>query len=173
MAFVGNLLWFIFGGGIFSCILWFLGGLLLCVTVVGIPFGLAAFRIARFAAFPFGKELVDNRLLGGTRIAGTGWPISSGSSWPGCGWPSRTYWPASPASCRLSVSPSAWRTSNWPAYALRPSASRPSAKTSPAPPSSAAPRRNSTIASIMAARNKESTRLCQMNGTAKLRLTVV
>jgi uncharacterized membrane protein YccF (DUF307 family) len=72
MAFIGNLLWFIFGGGIFSCILWFLGGLLLCVTVVGIPFGLAAFRIARFAAFPFGKELVDTRLVGGTRIIGTG-----------------------------------------------------------------------------------------------------
>lgn len=72
MALIGNLLWFIFGGGIFACILWFLGGLLLCITVVGIPFGLAAFRIAGFAAFPFGRDLVDTRLVGGTRIVGTG-----------------------------------------------------------------------------------------------------
>ena len=71
MAFVGNLLWFIFGGGFFACLLWLLLGLLLCCTVVGIPFGIAAFRIAAFAAFPFGKELVDVRLTGEKRITGT------------------------------------------------------------------------------------------------------
>ncbi|HPO37200.1 MAG TPA: YccF domain-containing protein [Kiritimatiellia bacterium] len=47
-------------------------GLLLCCTVVGIPFGMAAFRIAGFAAFPFGRELVDAQLLGEKRICGTG-----------------------------------------------------------------------------------------------------
>lgn len=72
MAFVGNLLWFIFGGGFFAWILWLLLGLLLCCTVIGIPFGMAAFRIAGFAAFPFGRELIDVRLVGGTRITGTG-----------------------------------------------------------------------------------------------------
>ena len=71
MIFVGNLLWFIFGGGLFACLSWLLLGLLLCCTVIGIPFGMAAFRIAGFAAFPFGKELVDARLLGEKRIAGT------------------------------------------------------------------------------------------------------
>jgi len=71
MVFVGNLLWFIFGGGLIACLSWFLLGLLLCCTVVGIPFGMAAFRIAGFAAFPFGKELVDARLLGEKRIVGT------------------------------------------------------------------------------------------------------
>jgi uncharacterized membrane protein YccF (DUF307 family) len=71
MAFVGNLLWFIFGGGLLACLSWFLLGLLLCCTVIGIPFGMAAFRIAGFAAFPFGKELVDARLLGENRITGT------------------------------------------------------------------------------------------------------
>jgi uncharacterized membrane protein YccF (DUF307 family) len=71
MVFVGNLLWFIFGGGLFACLSWLLLGLLLCCTVVGIPFGMAAFRIAGFAAFPFGKELIDARLLGEKRITGT------------------------------------------------------------------------------------------------------
>jgi len=83
MAFVGNLLWFIFGGGFFAWLGWLLLGLLLCCTVVGIPFGMAAFRIAGFAAFPFGKELVDAQLIGEKRIAGTGfanflWVILAG-----------------------------------------------------------------------------------------------
>jgi uncharacterized membrane protein YccF (DUF307 family) len=72
MAFVGNLLWFVFGGGFFAWLGWLLLGLLLCCTIIGIPFGLAAFRIAGFAAFPFGRELIDAQLLGEKRIAGTG-----------------------------------------------------------------------------------------------------
>ena len=71
MALIGNILWFIFGFGWLSCILWAVCGVLLCVTVVGIPFGIAAFRIAGFAAFPFGKDLVDARDLGEGRIPGT------------------------------------------------------------------------------------------------------
>lgn len=72
MAFVGNLLWFVFGGGIVACVAWFLLGLVLCLTIVGIPFGIAAFRIARFAAFPFGKELIDARQVGQERVPATG-----------------------------------------------------------------------------------------------------
>jgi len=71
MVFAGNLLWFIFGGGLFACLGWLLLGLLLCCTVVGIPFGMAAFRIAGFAAFPFGHELFAARLFGKKRIVGT------------------------------------------------------------------------------------------------------
>ena len=67
-----NILWFIFGGGILAWILWIFLGCLLSITIIGIPFGLAAFRIAGFAAFPFGKELVDSRALGEKRITGTG-----------------------------------------------------------------------------------------------------
>ncbi len=72
MRFAGNLLWFVFGGGCVAGILWFLLGLLLALTVVGLPFAVAAFRIARFAAWPFGRELVDARLVGGGRVIGTG-----------------------------------------------------------------------------------------------------
>jgi uncharacterized membrane protein YccF (DUF307 family) len=71
VALLGNILWFIFGLGFLACIGWALCGLLLCCTIVGIPFGIAAFRIAGFAAFPFGKDLVDARLLGEGRILGT------------------------------------------------------------------------------------------------------
>ncbi len=72
MAFLLNILWFILGGGAVACILWLLLGCLLFITVVGIPFAYAAFRIAGFVAFPYGRQLVDSRAAGGKRIVGTG-----------------------------------------------------------------------------------------------------
>ncbi len=83
MIFVGNLLWFVFGGGIIAWFLWIVLGALLAITVIGLPFAMAAFRIAGFAAFPFGKELIDVRLIGEKRIIGTGlanflWVILAG-----------------------------------------------------------------------------------------------
>lgn len=71
MILILNILWFIFGGGFIAWLSWLLLGGLLFITVVGIPFSYAAFRIAGFAAFPFGKELVDARIMGEQRIAGT------------------------------------------------------------------------------------------------------
>lgn len=71
MKTLGNFVWFLFCGGLFSAIIWFLLGGLMAVTIIGLPFAYAAFRIARFAAFPFGKELVDARSLGEARIFGT------------------------------------------------------------------------------------------------------
>ncbi|MBS0363991.1 MAG: YccF domain-containing protein [Proteobacteria bacterium] len=53
-----NLLWFIFGGWI-SGSLWVLAGCIFCLTVVGIPWAPAAFRLAGFSYWPFGKELID------------------------------------------------------------------------------------------------------------------
>lgn len=72
MAFVGNLLWFVFGGGIVAWFLWLLAAVLFAITVIGIPFAKAAFRISVFAAFPFGHELIDGQLIGKERRMGTG-----------------------------------------------------------------------------------------------------
>ncbi len=72
MVLLLNVIWFIFGGGVISWALWILLGGLLFITVVGIPFAYAAFRIAGYAAFPFGKRLVDVRDLGESRVVGTG-----------------------------------------------------------------------------------------------------
>ena len=71
MVLIGNILWFVFGGGFVSWFLWMLAGVVLAITIVGLPFSYAAFRIARFAAFPFGRQLVDVRELGESQIAGT------------------------------------------------------------------------------------------------------
>lgn len=71
MALIGNILWFIFGGGFFAWLGWLLSGVLLAITVVGLPWAFAAFRIAGFAAFPFGRTLVDARDLDELRVPGT------------------------------------------------------------------------------------------------------
>src|SRR6478672_3187035 len=55
-----NLLWAIVGGGIVTALEYVVGGALLCLTVVGIPFGMQCFKIAGLALFPFGKEISDD-----------------------------------------------------------------------------------------------------------------
>lgn len=72
MALIGNLLWLIFGGGIAAFIGWLLCGLILCITIIGIPFGIASFRMAGYVIWPFGRELIDAERVGGHRITGTG-----------------------------------------------------------------------------------------------------
>lgn len=69
MAFVFNILWFAFVG-IISGIVWCLVGLLWCATIVGIPFGIACFRIASFAFLPFGKDIIPAELIGEKAAAG-------------------------------------------------------------------------------------------------------
>ncbi len=71
MRLLGNVLWFVFGGGLIAGLSWLLWGVVLALTVVGIPFAFAAFRIAGFAFWPFGRELVDARVVGEDRILGT------------------------------------------------------------------------------------------------------
>lgn len=72
MSFIGNFLWVVFGGGLITWFLWVVTGCLFAITIVGIPFAKAAFRISGFALLPFGKELVDGRLVGEERRKGTG-----------------------------------------------------------------------------------------------------
>lgn len=57
MKILGNILWFLFGGALIGLI-WFVVGLLWCVTIVGIPVGLQCFKMSGITFFPFGKEIV-------------------------------------------------------------------------------------------------------------------
>jgi uncharacterized membrane protein YccF (DUF307 family) len=66
-----NILWFIFGGFISGC-LWLLGGALLAITIVGLPYTAAAWRIAGFAFWPFGREIVPREIVTGQGDLGTG-----------------------------------------------------------------------------------------------------
>lgn len=63
-----NLLWAIFGGGFISALQYALAGLVCCVTIVGIPFGLQCFKLAELALFPFGKDFSDGGPRGATNF---------------------------------------------------------------------------------------------------------
>jgi len=52
-----NVLWLIFGGLILS-ILYYLIGVICCISIIGIPLGLQLFKIAKFNLGPFGAEIV-------------------------------------------------------------------------------------------------------------------
>lgn len=69
MTFLLNIAWLIFGGFICGC-LWLIGGALLACTIVGLPWAIAAWRIAGFAFWPFGREIVDSAwVTGDTNVA--------------------------------------------------------------------------------------------------------
>lgn len=71
MTLLLNILWFIFGG--FAAGLgWLIAGVVLAITIVGLPWSQAAFRIGLFTFFPFGKRVVDRRELTGHEDLGTG-----------------------------------------------------------------------------------------------------
>ncbi|CAN5383552.1 YccF domain-containing protein [soil metagenome] len=61
-----NILWFVFGGWI-AGLLWLLGGAILAVTVIGLPWAFSAWRIASYSFWPFGREVVWKDEIGGHR----------------------------------------------------------------------------------------------------------
>ena len=56
MRLIGNVVWLVFGGFI-GMLVWFIAGLLVCLTIVGIPFGVQCFKIAGLVLWPFGKDV--------------------------------------------------------------------------------------------------------------------
>lgn len=55
-----NILW-IFLGGIWISLSHLVFGVLLSITIIGLPFGIQHFKLAGLALTPFGKEIVDKR----------------------------------------------------------------------------------------------------------------
>lgn len=58
MALLGNLIWILFGGAL-GALFWFAAGVLFAISIVGLPWALAAFRIGYFTLLPFGSELTE------------------------------------------------------------------------------------------------------------------
>lgn len=56
VSLLGNIIWFVFGG-LISAIGYWISGVALCITIVGIPFGLQAFKLGFAVLAPFGKDL--------------------------------------------------------------------------------------------------------------------
>lgn len=55
---IGNIFWLLLGG-ILIAIIYYLVGLLMCLTLIGIPFGLQLFKLGTYSLWPFGHELMD------------------------------------------------------------------------------------------------------------------
>lgn len=59
MSLIGNVIWFICGG-LLVALEYLVGGILMCLTIIGIPFGIQLFKIGLFAMLPFGQRTVTN-----------------------------------------------------------------------------------------------------------------
>ena len=58
MKSLGNIIWLILGG-LLIAIIYFAVGLLMCITIIGIPFGKQFFKIAKLSLMPFGAEIIS------------------------------------------------------------------------------------------------------------------
>lgn len=83
MSVLGNIIWLIFGGFL-AGLGYIVGGLLLCLTIVGIPFGLQAMKLGTATMTPFGRDIVEdenpnstlNIILNVLWICFVGWGIA-------------------------------------------------------------------------------------------------
>lgn len=56
MGLLGNIIWLLFGG-LITAIEYFVSSILLCITIIGIPFGLQTLKLAGLALWPFGRTI--------------------------------------------------------------------------------------------------------------------
>src|SRR5512134_2046483 len=66
-----NVLWLVFGG-IWMAAGWLLAALIMAITIIGIPFAVAAVRIAQYTLLPFGYTNVPRDRRGQPETIGTG-----------------------------------------------------------------------------------------------------
>ncbi len=57
---LGNLVWFVLAGW-WLALVHVLAGIAFCLTIIGIPFGVASFKLAAVGLFPLGKQVVETR----------------------------------------------------------------------------------------------------------------
>ena len=61
---IGNILWLVLGG-LLVALVYYIVGLLMCITIVGIPFGVQLFKLGTYALWPFGHNIVSGPNDGG------------------------------------------------------------------------------------------------------------
>ena len=76
MRLIGNICWLLLGG-LAIALAWILVGILLCLTVVGIPLGVQAFKMARLTLTPFGRQVTYGGGMG-SWLANLLWIILGG-----------------------------------------------------------------------------------------------
>jgi uncharacterized membrane protein YccF (DUF307 family) len=73
-----NIIWFVFSG-FWLWLAYMLAGIICCLLIITIPWGIASFRMANYAAWPFGRELIDKPRSGiFTFLGNVIWVIAAG-----------------------------------------------------------------------------------------------
>jgi uncharacterized membrane protein YccF (DUF307 family) len=71
MRTIGNLLWLVLGG-FWMALGWWFAGLLMAISIVGLPWARSCFVIGSLCFLPFGREAIDRKELTGREDLGTG-----------------------------------------------------------------------------------------------------
>jgi uncharacterized membrane protein YccF (DUF307 family) len=76
----GNVLWVTVGGGVLLFLMYLVSGVLLCLTILGIPFGLQCIKVGQLALLPFGKHVVHKESATGcvATVMNILWLVSGG-----------------------------------------------------------------------------------------------
>ncbi|AIJ26473.1 YccF domain-containing protein [Amycolatopsis methanolica] len=78
MRIILNLIWLVLAG-FWMALAYVVAGIICCILIITIPFGIASFRIANYALWPFGRTIVDRRDAGvGSLIGNVIWIIFAG-----------------------------------------------------------------------------------------------
>ena len=73
-----NVLWLLLSG-LWMALAYVVFGVISCITIIGIPFGIASFRIAHYALWPFGRTVVRRSDAGGfSAIGNVVWVLVAG-----------------------------------------------------------------------------------------------
>ena len=64
MSLIGNILWLVLGG-LLTAVMYFFGGLVMCLTIIGIPFGVQLFKLGAYALWPLGRPIVNGSISSG------------------------------------------------------------------------------------------------------------
>ncbi|MFC4603476.1 YccF domain-containing protein [Rhodococcus kronopolitis] len=73
-----NIIWLLFGG-LWLALGYFVAGVICCILIITIPFGIASFRIGVYALWPFGKTVVAKPTSGlGSLIGNVIWLLVAG-----------------------------------------------------------------------------------------------
>ena len=78
MRVILNIIWLVFGG-IWLAISYLIAGVIMCILIITIPFGLQAFKLASYALWPFGRTVVRKSSAGaGSLIGNIIWVVLAG-----------------------------------------------------------------------------------------------
>ncbi len=73
-----NIIWFVFCG-LWLWLAYMLAGIICCILIVTIPWGIASFRIANYVAWPFGRSVVEKPTAGlGSLLGNIVWFVAAG-----------------------------------------------------------------------------------------------